>query len=343
MKSKLSLISIVVALSLLVVGVVRPLPLNAQTDLDAFMKKVLARRDDSWKRLQQYILNERDVVELRGPGQMPVWGERREFAWFLRDGYFVRSPVTVNGVTIGDSDRQKYEATYVRNEKAREKRQLEREKAGETSVSLGSGGVQVSSTDPAAEATNVEGLIAQTREPQFISSAYFLRFKFEEGKYALVGREQLEGHEVLKIEYYPARLFSGDTDRNQRRVDRGENPTTRQQTGQTIEQAVNKVSMVTLWVEPKSNQIVKYVFDNVNLDFLPAAQFVRLSDVKATMTMGQPFLKIAASSSNPTPDVWLPKNVNMYIGLMVAIGQFDMRVTMDYTDYKLAETSSRIK
>jgi len=331
------------ALMVLVSGLWRPSPLLAQTDLDAFMKKVLARRDDSWKRLQQYILNERDVVEVRGPGQMPVWGERREYNWFLRDGYFVRSPVTVNGVTIGEADRQKYEENYVRTEKAREKRQREREKAGETSISIGSGGVQITSTDPTPEAANVEGLIAQTREPQFISSAYFLRFKFEEGKYALVGRESFDGHDVLKIEYYPARLFSGDIDRNQRRADRGESSTTRQQTGQVIEQAANKVSKVTLWVEPKSNQIVQYVFENVNLDFLPGAQFVRLSDVKATMVMGQPFLKVAASSSNPTPDVWLPKNVNMYIGFMVAIGQFDMRVTMDYTDYKLAETSSRIK
>ena len=32
------------------------LPLSAQSDLDAFMEKVLARRDDNWKKLQQYVL-----------------------------------------------------------------------------------------------------------------------------------------------------------------------------------------------------------------------------------------------------------------------------------------------
>ena len=341
MKAKLSLFSVGVALLVLAAGALRPVPLLAQTDLDAFMKKVVARRDDNWKKLQQYILNEKDVVELRGPGQMPVWGERREFTWFLRDGFFVRSPVTVNGVTISEAERQKAEADYVRHEKARDLRIKEREKR-----MAAAGNAPVAPPDPtvpAAETASVEGLIAQTREPQFVSSAYFLKFKFEEGKYALVGREKLDGTDVLKIEYYPARLFSDETDRTARRTGRGQKSNQDQQMGAAIETAANKVSLVTLWVEPKSSQIVKYVFDNVNLDFLPGAAFVRLSDVKATMQMGQPFAGTKASSSNPTPDVWLPKNVNMYIALMVAVGQFDMRVTMDYTDYKLAETSSRIK
>lgn len=342
MKAKLSLFSAAVAALVLAAGALRPVPLLAQTDLDAFMKKVLARRDDNWKKLQQYILNEKDVVELRGPGKMPVWGERREFTWFLRDGFFVRSPLTVNGVKINDAERQKAEDEYVRHEKARDKRIKEREQRA--AAAAGTAPVAPpDSTVPAAETASVEGLIAQTREPQFVSSAYFLKFKFEEGKYALVGREKLDGTDVLKIEYYPARLFSDETDRNARRAGRGQKSNQDQQMGQAIETAANKVSLVTLWVEPKSNQIVKYVFDNVNLDFLPGAAFVRLTDVKATMQMGQPFLNVKASSSNPTPDVWLPKNVNMYIGLMVAVGQFDMRVSMDYTDYKLAETSSRIK
>ena len=58
--------------------------------------------------------------------------------------------------------------------------------------------------------TNVDGLIRQTRQPQFISSSYFLRFKFDEGTYALVGREKFEGRDVLRVEYYPTKLFSDD-------------------------------------------------------------------------------------------------------------------------------------
>ena len=47
----------------------------------------------------------------------------------------------------------------------------------------------------------------ETRQPEFVSSAYFLRFKFDAGRYALVGREQLEGQDVLRVEYYPTKLF----------------------------------------------------------------------------------------------------------------------------------------
>jgi hypothetical protein len=52
----------------------------AQSDLDAFMQKVLASRDENWKKLQQYILDEREQVEIRGPSNTPVWGERRDFS-----------------------------------------------------------------------------------------------------------------------------------------------------------------------------------------------------------------------------------------------------------------------
>ena len=56
-------------------------------------------------------------------------------------------------------------------------------------------------------------MLRQSRQPGFIESAYFLRFKFEQGKYALVGRETFDGKDVLRIEYYPARLFSHENDK----------------------------------------------------------------------------------------------------------------------------------
>src|SRR5213592_3783163 len=98
----------------------------AQTDLDAFMKQVLARRDDNWKKLQQYILDEHEHIELRGPNRQPMWGEDREYTWYIRDGYFVRSPVKFNGVAIGEDDRRKYETEFLERQKRREQRQQER-------------------------------------------------------------------------------------------------------------------------------------------------------------------------------------------------------------------------
>jgi hypothetical protein len=319
---------------LLATSVARPAALAAQTDLDAFMKDVVARRDDNWKKLQQYILNEREQIEVRGPGQLPVWGERRDYQWFLRDGFFVRSPLKVNGVSISEEERRKYEESFVRREKAREKRQQAREKA----QAAESGKPEPETTVP----TNVDSLIAQTREPQFISSAYFLKFKFEEGKYALVGKETMDGRELLKVEYYPARLFSDDIDRNKKRQEKGETLSKDQKFDQTIEQAMNKVSLVTLWIEPKAKQIVKYVFNNVNMDFLPGAQFVKLGDLKATMVMSQPFAGVKSATPG-SENVWLPKGIEMYVSMMIAIGNFDMRYSITYNDYRLAETSSRIK
>ena len=37
-------------------------PAAAQSDLDAFMQLVMVRRDDNWKKLQQFILDEREVI-----------------------------------------------------------------------------------------------------------------------------------------------------------------------------------------------------------------------------------------------------------------------------------------
>jgi hypothetical protein len=298
----------------------------SQSDLDAFMAKVTAQRDLNWKKLQQYILDERERVELRGPAAVPIWGERREYTWFLRDGYFVRSPLKVNGVTVHDDDRRKYEDTFLSRVKARDAR-------AKASGDKGN--------DPAAPEripedapASVESFIAQSRQPQFVDSAYFLKFKFEQGKYALVGRETFEGRSVLRIEYFPERLFSHEQDaearrRKEQRRDRGEDYEA------AMERMMNKVSLVTIWVEPASHQIVKYTFDNVNLDFLPAAWLVRLDDLQATMTMSEPF--------RDKKDIWLPRDVDMFFGATLAVGSFSMRYHLDYVDYREATTSARIK
>lgn len=146
----------------------------AQTDLDAFMGQVLAHRDQNWKKLQQYVLDEREQIELRGPGRVPIWGERRDYTWYIRDGFFVRSPVKFNGVEISEPERRAFEASYLKQQQARDKRS--RSRAAETA------GADAPKDEPPGGISDVDGLIRQTREPQFISSAYFLRFKFEQGK-----------------------------------------------------------------------------------------------------------------------------------------------------------------
>jgi hypothetical protein len=301
----------------------------AENDLDALMRQVVARRDDNWKKLQQYVFDEREQFELRGPNRVTLWGERRDYTWFIRDGFFVRSPVKVNGVTISEAERQKFEASYLKQQQRRETR-------GERGhVAVGNDGVSIQVPDtseptPSADADlaqDVGGIIKQTRQPQFISTAYFLRFKFEEGKYALVGRETIDGREVLRVEYYPARMFSGSDRRRTGREQTSED----QARDKEFQRLMNKVALVTLWVEPKARQIVKYTFDNVGFDFLPAQWLVHVSDLKATMSVGQPF-----------PEIWLPTALQIDLAMTAAFGQFDLRYGLDYHDYRVPSVTSKV-
>ena len=87
--TRLSLILIACAL---IFGTVSAQPAaQGGSDLDAFMSRVLQRRDDNWKKLQQYVLEERETVQLIGPGATPLYGVRRESTWFPRDGRFIKS------------------------------------------------------------------------------------------------------------------------------------------------------------------------------------------------------------------------------------------------------------
>jgi hypothetical protein len=305
-----------------------PMPVRAaepaalmQSDLDEFMRQVLASRDENWKKLQQYVLNERERIQFRGPSAMPLWGQSREYQWFIREGYFIRSPLTADGVKISEEDRRQSEEDFLRRAKERDKREAEK-RAKE--------GAAAGEPDQQIAAPTMDAILSQTRQPQFMDSAYFLRFKFEEGKYALVGRETFEGREVLRIEYYPTKLFSGDRDENRER--QRERKDREQRTEDQINRLMNKNSLVTLWVEPKAKQIVKYTFDNVQLDFLPAAWFLRMEDLKASMTMSQPF-----------KDVWLPRDVQFYFSALLAVGTVDVRFNVDYFDYREASTSAKIK
>jgi hypothetical protein len=290
------------------------LPAAAQqrepSDLDAFMSRVIARRDDNWKRMQQYVLDERETFQLLGPGGAPLYGFRREYQWFPRDGVFIRSPIKVDGVTLGEADRRKAEADWLRHEEARDKRR----------VALGKDGNQ----PQGSSATEVTGDgVREALEPGFISAAYFLKFKFDPGQYALVGRETLEGRPVLRIEYYPTKLFDEGRARPNRKV---------RERDVDVEPKMNKAALVMLWIDPAADQILKYEFRNLPWDFLPGRALVRVDGVTASMEMGQPF-----------PDIWLPRSIRIALDFSTAAGELDGRFATDYHDYRLASVSTRIR
>ena len=142
------------------------------------MERALARREASWKLLRHYVLDEREQFDFRDPSGTPIFGERREYTWYIRDGFFVRSPTRANGVAIGEDERRKYEDEWISREKRREFRR---------SAKDGPPG-------PTRRPTRASGRFPPPEiEPRFISAAYFMDFKFEPGNYALVGRETIEG------------------------------------------------------------------------------------------------------------------------------------------------------
>jgi hypothetical protein len=97
-------------------------------ELDAFMAKVLARREVNRKTLQQYILDEVEQFEILGPGRWPLYRTKRDYTWYVRDGMHVRSPVRVNGVGVEEDARRRYEERWARNERERQERKAKGQK-----------------------------------------------------------------------------------------------------------------------------------------------------------------------------------------------------------------------
>lgn len=293
------------------------------SDLDAFMKKVLARRDVNRAHLKQYVLDETESFEILGPGRFRLHGSKRQFTWYVRDGMHVRSPVKFNGVSVGADDRDTYERNWIRREKSRQERRAKNEAEGKKEggeIAIGPGGLQVDT-----------GATPIPTEPRFVSEAYFMDFKFEPGNYYLAGREKLEGVDVLRIEYYPTTLFNDDDKKTPREV-RQKTKSKGEKYEEDIDRRMNKTALITLWVDPKEHQIVRYTFDNVWLDFLPAAWLVRIDELRASMTMGQPF-----------PGIWLPRGIDISAGVTLANGSFDAAYERRFDQYREAETSYKIR
>jgi hypothetical protein len=314
-----------------------PPPARPATDLDGFMAKALQRRDIDRKTLSDYVLDEVEEFEVLGPGRVPFVRMRREYTWYVRDGFHVRSPLKFDGVPIPEDARRAYEDRWLKSEEGRRKFRTEREakRAAE-----GKG--------PALSAPSIN-------EPRFISESYFMDFKFEPGNYYLAGKEVVEGTPVLKVDYLPTHLFDDDEASNEDKAIREkqeqakeppkpEKPKTEKEVEKErqqhekekkledeIERKMDKTSQVTLWVDPSSSQIVKYTFNNVWLDFLPVGWLVRVDDLRANMQMGQPF-----------PGVWLPKNMNIHAGISLALGPMEFQYKREFSNYRKADVSSKI-
>jgi hypothetical protein len=311
---------------------------SAQSELDSLMSEVLGHRDENWKKLQQYTLGEKETLQITALAVFRLFGYEREYLWFPREGFFIRSPVKADGVAIDEDKRRKEEDEWLKRAQNREKNRKERESKRVKAGAAAEGDVPVQlATVPGDLALTgaVDDIISQTFEPDFIRSANFMQFKFDAGSYALAGREKMLDRDVLKIEYYPKKLFRDDNPNKapceERRSD--VKPCNKEeQIERDIELKMNKVSLVTLWVDPAEKQILKYEFRFQDLDFLPGRTLVRFESARATMEMSEPFA-----------NVWLPASVGMRFRIGSAAGPLEARYDVKYRDYRLPEVTGRIK
>ena len=170
-----------------------------------------------------------------------------------------------------------------------------------------------------------------------MSEAYFMEFKFEPGNYYLAGREKLEGQDVLKIEYYPTRLFGGTDDEKTPRTLKKEKETREgrreQQLEQDIERKMNKTALVTLWVDPSNHQIVQ-VHVRQRVARLPARRVARAGrrhagvDDDVSAVRG----RVAAARHRPSAPA-----------ITLANGSFDAHYDRSFSEYREADVKSKIR
>lgn len=318
MSTTSQVVAVVALLSVAPAGAVA----QGKNDLDLFMAQVLEQQERNVAPRLEYVLDEQAEVRLTGPDRELL--VRGDYTWYARDGVFVRSPIRVDGVRIGAEGRRAYEVEWLERERQRRTRRSE---AGE-----GDTGESVAANDALMMHWMFAGLAEETAqatsdsgdeeiEPRFVADAYaFVDVLFESGNYYLVGREALDGHDVLRIEYYPDRLapHSGDDDESERDAE--------------IDSAFGKTLFVTLWVDPARHQIVRYSFDNLGFGFLPGQWLFRLEDVTASMSMRQPFT-----------GVWLPAQIEMQAVLWLATGRYELRLARTFANYREAVTGGRLR
>lgn len=310
----------------------------APSELDTLMAEVLGHRDENWKKLQQYTLAEKETLQITALAVFRLFGYEREYLWFPQEGFFVRSPVKADGVAIDEDKRRKEEDQWLKRAQNREKNRKERESRRVKAGAAAEGDVPVQlATVPGDLALTgaVDDIISQTFEPDFIRSANFMQFKFDAGSYALAGREKMLDRDVLKIEYYPKKLFRDDNPNKPSCEERrtGARPCNKEEEFEhDIDQKMNKVSLVTLWVDPAEKQILRYEFRFQDLDFLPGRTLVRFESARAAMEMSEPFA-----------NVWLPASVGMRFRIGSAAGPLEARYDVKYRDYRLPEVTGRVK
>lgn len=309
------------------IGIAAAQESNQDNELDRFMEQVLARRDENRLARRQYVFDELERFTVTGNDGEVYDAFTREYIWYRRDGVFVRSPVRIDGVTPSESDWRRYEADWLEDEAQRARDAAENPCAPgrATEPQPRADGTEEMDREPADPVDPADLTAAADLRPRFLSESYWLDFEFEPGNYYFAGREQLAGREVLRIEYLPERLFE-ERDSGDEECDR---PTIRVPGAQ---EEFNKGALVTLWIDPAEQQIVRFTFDNIGFEFLPLRWLIRLDGLTASMTMGRPL-----------DGVWLPERIEASGVMTMASGSATIAYRRTFSNYREARTGGRLR
>jgi hypothetical protein len=171
----------------------------------------------------------------------------------------------------------------------------------------------------------VDDIISQTFEPDFIRSANFMQFKFDAGSYALAGREKMLEPRRPEDRVLPEAAVRDEQPESTVRAARKTPSCDKEdEFERDIEQKMNKVSLVTLWVDPAEKQILKYEFRFQDLDFLPGRTLVRFEKRALDDGDGRAVCERLAALG-----------VGMRFRLGSAVGPLEARYDVKYRDYRL--------
>jgi len=148
------------------------------SDLDEFMAKVMRKRSAYAENLRDYIFSESESLEIKvGTKIAPQWSYRREYLWFVRDGYLVRSPVLVDGVRVSDKEKTAAEEEWINRQK----------------------GLNENNNKKGFDNKTLFGI----ENENSLDFQAFFGFEFEPGRYLYGGEQQFEGRKAVLVEYSP--------------------------------------------------------------------------------------------------------------------------------------------
>ena len=222
----------------------------SQDEIDAFMEKVLEKREINWDQVYNYVFGETEKLRIRGVEIAALQSFDQEYTWYVRDGYLVRSPWKVNGVEVDEEKREKEELAWIES-----------------------------------VANDEDGDDGRIERDAFFNFEFDPGNYLFAGREVFEGREVVRIEYYPTMAFFDED-HEDDEDEGERRRRREDDDEEFDE--EEFEHMFAKTSLVTLLVLPEEHQIVKWTFENVGFDFLPYRWLVRMDEIHASMIMDQP-------------------------------------------------------